>query len=364
VAPLMGRVNGHLHLAASTDAGGRPMRPGTMHLAGSTDAGRRPMREVPRSPGRGNWIWLAGAALAIAALAGLALPYLAGRPLLVPGASRLNRPGGGNGPGGASSRGGPRQPGRWARPGAPGSSPLAAGSRREWVTGDGTLAAGPGTAVAAVAVPGQPGGTVHGCALGPARAGGRYASLPPQRFAASAACGGYVTVAGPWGQVRAEVAGLCQGCAISMIKLSRAAFDRVAIPGPGPAVVRYWLDVNPPLPGPIVLRAGVTRSGRRTVQVVNTGNPLRSVAAAAVRPGHTLHPGRGHWLRLRRGRHDWWILPVALPAARYWLQVTDDQGHRVTIPRILLSAGNVVRTRSWMYGPPPAGSAPYRHLVP
>ena len=49
----------------------------------------------------------------------------------------------------------------------------------------------------------DPGHAVGSCSLGPFPAAGRYVSLPPERFGHSAACGSYLTVQGPRGQVRA-----------------------------------------------------------------------------------------------------------------------------------------------------------------
>lgn len=117
--------------------------------------------------------------------------------------------------------------------------------------GGGHRPSGPGSGAypggtPAVAVFYDPGTAAGSCELGPFPAGGRYASLPPERFGHSAACGSYVTVRGPRGQVRAEVVDLCPGCAANMINLSRAAFGVIADPGPGSARVRYWLSRPPP----------------------------------------------------------------------------------------------------------------------
>lgn len=289
---------------------------------------------LARKPARGNWIWLGGALCSVAAVGGVAVAAAIGGPA-----------GGGTRPAVSAPRG---------HPGAGGTGGVGTGAVGTGGTGSsGPVArrgpAGPGAAgylagTSAVAVFYDPGTAVGGCSLGPFPAGGRYVSLPPGRFGHSAACGSYLTVQGPRGQVRAEVVDLCPGCAADMINLSRAAFDVVADPGPGAARVRFWPLADPALPGPLILRAGQTRTGLPTLQVRRHGNALAAVAVAA--PGPPVpawHPftldGNGIWVaggRLRPG-------PVNV-------RITDTRGHQVEIRGITLRPGQVIRTRTWMYG--------------
>ena len=184
------------------------------------------MSSLARKPARGNWIWLGGALCAVAVLAGAAVAATTGGPAGQPAAQA---PGGGAAAAGSGA--GTGQSSLGPGTGGPGGSSYLAGT-------------------SAVAVFYDPGAAVGSCSLGPFPPGGRYVSLPPEQFGHSAACGSYVTVQGPRGQVRAEVVDLCPGCAANMIDLSRAAFAVIAAPKPGSARVRYWPLDNPPLPGP------------------------------------------------------------------------------------------------------------------
>ena len=150
----------------------------------------------------------------------------------------------------------------------------------------------------------DPGQATGSCGLGPFPAGGWYASLPPRGYASGRACGSYLDVYGPRGTVRAEVVDVCTDCAAATVNLSRAAFTRIADPRTGMVAVSYRTALDPPLPGPLVLRfAPATRPGALAVQVINHGNRLSSVAAS--RPG-------GRWQRLAPSADGYWIGPLRL----------------------------------------------------
>ena len=205
-----------------------------------------------------------------------------------------------------------------ARPRADGSA-AAAGAGRAAAPGDGGGPAGPAragihqagptaahSALARPAVEGHaafydPGRATGSCGLGPFPAGGWYASLPPSSYASGRACGSYLDVYGPAGPVRAEVVDVCTDCAAGTVNLSRAAFARIADPRRGTVVVSYRPAVDPPLPGPLMLRIAAARRGRLAVQVINHGNRLSSVAAS--RPG-------GGWLRLAPDADGYWTGPL------------------------------------------------------
>ncbi|MGH3122653.1 MAG: expansin EXLX1 family cellulose-binding protein, partial [Streptosporangiaceae bacterium] len=160
-------------------------------------------------------------------------------------------------------------------------------------TATSALAASPALARSAIeghAVFYDPGQAAGSCGLGPFPAGGRYASLPPRSYASGRACGSYLDVYGPRGTVRAEVVDVCTDCAAGTVNLSRAAFARIADPRSGMVAVSYQTALDPPLPGPLVLRiSAAARPGTLAVQVINHGNRLSSVAAS--------QPGGG-WQRL------------------------------------------------------------------
>jgi expansin (peptidoglycan-binding protein) len=291
------------------------------------------MSSLARKPARGNWIWLGGALCAVAA-AGVALAAATGGPAGGGARPAASAPRSHQGPGGPEA-GGPEAGG----PGGTGSSGPAP---RRGPGGPG--AAGYLAGTSAVAVFYDPGRAVGSCSLGPFPAGGRYVSLPPGRFGHSAACGSYLTVQGPRGQVRAEVVDLCPGCAANMINLSRAAFDAVADPGPGAARVRFWPLADPALPGPLILRAGQTRTGLPTLQVRRHGNALATVAVAVPGP---LGPA---WHRLTLDGNGIWVAGGRLRPGPVTVRITDTRGHQVLIRGITLRPGQVIRTRTWMYG--------------
>ncbi len=284
------------------------------------------MPTLARKPARGNWIWLGGALCAVAVLAGIAVGAAIGGP--ASGTRAAARPPGGgpepSGPGAARGSGGP--PARRAT-GSPGSSGYLAGTP-------------------AVAVFYDPGDALGSCSLGPFPGGGRYVSLPPERFGRSSACGSYLTVQGPRGQVRAEVVDLCPGCATDMINLSRVAFTRIADPGPGSARVRFWPVADPPLPGPLVLRIGQTSAGLPTLQVRRHGNALATVAVAT--PG-TPAPA---WQPFTLNGNGIWVAGGHLGPGPFNIRIADTRGHQVVILRVTLRPGRTIRTRTWMYGQP------------
>jgi hypothetical protein len=96
-------------------------------------------------------------------------------------------------------------------------------------------------------------------------------------------------------------------CAAGLVDLSRAAFARIADPRAGLVAVSYRTALDPPLPGPLVLRIfAAARPGTLAVQVINHRNRLSSVAAS--RPA-------GRWQRLAPGADGYWTgpLPIACP---------------------------------------------------
>jgi hypothetical protein len=203
----------------------------------------------------------------------------------------------------------------------------------------------------------DPGQAAGSCGLGPFPAGGRYASLPPRSYASGRACGSYLDVAGPRGTVRAEVVDVCTDCAAGTVNLSRAAFARIADPRTGMVVVSYRTALDPPLPGPLVLRiSAAVQPGTLAVQVINHGNRLSSVAAR--------EPG-GRWKQLTPSADGYWIGPLRpgrppagrpragaasgrAAGARIWVRVTDVAGHQVVLTGIS-GRSTALHAATWMY---------------
>jgi expansin (peptidoglycan-binding protein) len=260
-----------------------------------------------------------------------------------------------------------------ASPGASGTAASGTDASRTGAGGadDGGTDAGDTAATASAASPaalarpvieGQavfynPGQAAGSCGLGPFPAGGWYASLPPRSYASGRACGSYLDVSGPRGTVRAEVVDVCTQCTAGTVNLSRAAFARIADPRTGLVAVSYRTALDPPLPGPLVLRISATgRSGALAVQVINHGNPLSSVAAGW--PGGRWQPltpnADGYWTGPLRaepvnpGRPRPGAPPGRAAGARIRVQITDAAGHQVVLAGVS-DRSTVLHASSWMY---------------
>jgi expansin (peptidoglycan-binding protein) len=188
----------------------------------------------------------------------------------------------------------------------------------------------------------NPGDGEGSCSFGPLPAAGRYASVGPAQYAGGAACGSYLEVTGPDGRVRAEVVDLCPGCAGGGLDMSQAAFGRVASMAAGTAQVSYRVIRDPRLPGPLELRVAQSASaGWLAVQVLNNGNPLRSVQVAPA--------GTARWRPLVLNSDGFWAAPSGAGPGPFRFRVTDTLGHRAVLPGIRLLPGSVQRTRVRMY---------------
>jgi hypothetical protein len=135
-------------------------------------------------------------------------------------------------------------------------------------------------------------------------------------------------------------------------------------------VVSYRTALNPPLPGPLVLRiSAAVRPGSLAVQVINYGNRLSLVAAS--RPGgrwQQLTPSAdGYWIGpLRPGRPRAGVAPGRAAGARIRIRVTDAAGHQVVLTGVS-GRSTVLHATTWMYRgrglagaqatPPPAAAA-------
>ena len=177
---------------------------------------------------------------------------------------------------------------------------------------------------------------------------GLYVALPPGEYAAAAKCGGYLSVSGPKGTVRAKVIDQCPECEAGHVDLSRTAFARIADPVQGIVPVTYRTVVNPALPGPLGIRVKEGSSQWwLAILVSNHGNPLRSVRVLR----------DGSWMSLRRTDYNYWLAEHGAGTGPFTVRVTDVQGHTATLPGIALLPGEVQRTTIRMYGAGSGGGA-------
>jgi expansin (peptidoglycan-binding protein) len=222
-----------------------------------------------------------------------------------------------------------------------------------------TLAMRVGAAPACAAVPvaAPPvGGTVHqgkstfydsngaggNCSNVQAPADRLYVALGPSEYAAAAACGGYLDVTGPKGQVRVLVMDQCPECEPGHLDLSKEAFARIADPVQGIVPVTYRAVVNPPLGGPITFRMKEgTSQFWFAVLVADHGNPLKSVEART---------GGSGWRAAARQTYNYWVIDSGLGAGPYAIRVTDVYGDQVVAEGIRLSPGQTQKSTVRLYG--------------
>ncbi|HEY1914713.1 MAG TPA: expansin EXLX1 family cellulose-binding protein [Streptosporangiaceae bacterium] len=187
-----------------------------------------------------------------------------------------------------------------------------------------------------------PGGGEGSCSFGALARDGLYVSLGTAQYAGGAACGSYLDVTGPAGQVQAEVVDSCPGCGNGGIDMSEAAFARVASASAGTARVSYTLVRDPRVPGPLELR--VANSASRdwlAVQVLNNGNPLSSVAVQPVTGGA--------WRAMKLSPDDYWAVAAGAGPGPFRIRVSDMFGHSAVATGIRLAPGTVQRSGVVLY---------------
>lgn len=188
------------------------------------------------------------------------------------------------------------------------------------------------------------GGHVDGnCSLTGATRGELFASVSTREYEGSLACGSYLEVKGPRGTARVQVIDRCPGCREGQLDLNQAAFARIGDPTKGLAEVRYRqvLDPKPVRPLAFRVKAGST-TGWAAVQVIDHGNPLRSVE---------LRDGKD-WRGLRRGYDNYWVTTSGA-GDRFDVRVTDVQGRTSTAKGLHLSPGHIQKTKLKLYGSTP-----------
>lgn len=186
------------------------------------------------------------------------------------------------------------------------------------------------------------------CSLGGATRGVLFASVSTQEYAGSLACGSYLEVKGPRGTALVQVIDRCPGCRAGQLDLNRAAFSRVGDLANGLAAVTYRRVRDPKPVRPLAFRVkpGST-SGWAALQVIDHGNPLRSVELRDAED----------WRELRRGYDNYWVT-TAGAGKRFDVRVTDVHGRSKTVKDVRLDPGRVQRTKTRLYGERKAAPTP------
>jgi expansin (peptidoglycan-binding protein) len=218
----------------------------------------------------------------------------------------------------------------------------------------------PGSVTQGLAYFYDPGEGPGACSFGPLPANGLYVSLAASRYAGGAACGSYLDVTGPAGTVTAEVVDSCPGCTNGGIDLSEAAFAKIANPAQGMAKVSYVQARDPKLPGPLALRVQQSStSDWLGLQVLNTGNPLASVAVA---PSGS--PLGTDWHALTLSPDNYWTSAVGAGPGPFRVRITDIFGHQVVARGIHLRPGTLQQTSLLMYTHPATPATPLANPPP
>ncbi|MBA2893341.1 expansin EXLX1 family cellulose-binding protein [Nonomuraea soli] len=178
------------------------------------------------------------------------------------------------------------------------------------------------------------------CSLAGAAKGTLFASVSPQEYAGSRACGTFLAVAGPRGIVRVQVVDQCPGCRLGDLDLNQAAFERITDRGKGVESIAYR-QIRDPSPAKALsfrVKPGSSTSWA-AVQVIDHGNPVKLVELRA----------GDDWLDLRRGTDNYWVSAKGA-GKRFDLRVSDAYGSRRTVHDLELEPGRVQRTKVKLYG--------------
>ncbi|MFI6597039.1 expansin EXLX1 family cellulose-binding protein [Nonomuraea sp. NPDC050536] len=168
-----------------------------------------------------------------------------------------------------------------------------------------------------------------------------YATVSSQEYGGAAACGGYLDVTGPRGTVRVQITGACADCRAGEVDLSRAAYGRIAEPGRPVTAVTYRQVKDPQLREPLGFRIkqGSTPD-RLAVQVVDHGNPLRSVDVRV----------HDRWRAMKRRADGSWAARNGAGDGPFTFRVTDVRGHRKQVGDLDLLPGRIQRSDVFLYG--------------
>lgn len=175
---------------------------------------------------------------------------------------------------------------------------------------------------------------------------GFWVGMSTQEYGRADACGAYLDIRGPLGDVRAQVVDRCPGCAPGQLDLSTAAFDRIADRHDGVAKITYSVVRNPE-PAPELSYEVKPDSSPQWLAILfsGAGNPLRQVAIRQV--------GGGPWQELNRGMDNYWTMSTAGPGP-FAARVTDIHGNQAEVFGISLEPGQrATGARLYASAPPP-----------
>jgi expansin (peptidoglycan-binding protein) len=149
----------------------------------------------------------------------------------------------------------------------------------------------------------------------------------------AAACGAFVHIVGPGGQVTVRIVDRCPECPAGNIDLSKEAFAIIAAIEQGRVPIT-WTYVPGDVAGPISYRfkAG-SNQWWTAVQVLNHRYPIRSLE---------IQDAKGAWITLVRQEYNYFVYASGMGPGPYTLRVTDINGQALIDTNIPLTPGGIV----------------------
>lgn len=143
-------------------------------------------------------------------------------------------------------------------------------------------------------------------------------AINAEEWNGSAACGAYVDVQGPAGNVRVRVVDLCPECKAGHLDLSREAFARIADPALGQVNIT-WQVVSPDLSGPILYHfKNGSNPWWTAVQVRNHRNPIARLE----------YLRDGQWVNVPRTDYNYFVQTnPGMGVGPFSFRVTDAYGN-------------------------------------
>jgi expansin (peptidoglycan-binding protein) len=150
----------------------------------------------------------------------------------------------------------------------------------------------------------------------------------------SNACGSYVRINGPDGQITVRIVDRCPECAPGDIDLSEEAFTRIADPVDGRVPIT-WKYVEGEVTGPVQYKFKEGSNPYWTaVQIRNHLNPVKNVE---------MKNENGQWEMLHREMYNYFIYDTGMGQGPYDIRLTDVFGQQVQDENIEFVEGGIVQ---------------------
>jgi expansin (peptidoglycan-binding protein) len=157
------------------------------------------------------------------------------------------------------------------------------------------------------------------CMFGPSPGDLMVSAMNADEYDNAAACGTYVHVSGPKGEVTVRIVDLCPECRLGHLDLSREAFAQIADLPLGRVDIT-WRVVSPALPGPVAYHfKDGSNQWWTAVQVRNHRNPVAKL--------EYLDAG-GDWVAVPRTDYNYFVqTDPGMGPGPYTFRITDSYGN-------------------------------------